>query len=130
MSGSETFINEVLALEDQLNGASNERDFETIEQLYAPEFMLGVRLARFNLDTRRSSSLRRSPMKQTEVRRSIEVTYASGDVVVIMGSESLVWQDTGTDSDGKQMTRRFTNVWRQIDGDWKRIARHANNITS
>jgi ketosteroid isomerase-like protein len=128
-TGNEKFIAEVLALDAELDAALDARDFETIERLYAPEFMLNSPVDKLQSRQETIDLLRRISARQTEKSRAIEVAYASGDVVVIMGSESLVWQDTGTGLDGEPTTRRFTNVWRQIDGSWKRIARHANNVT-
>ena len=61
---------------------------------------------------------------QTE--RAVDGTL--DDVVVVMGSESFVWEGTGTDLDGRPTARRFTNVWRRVDGRWQHIGRQATTI--
>ena len=45
-----------------------------------------------------------------------------------MGHESLVWDSTGTDRDGRRTARRFTNIWRKVGGDWRHIARQATTV--
>ena len=58
--------------------------------------------------------------------RTIEAAYASGDVVVLMGREVVVYEDFGTPYDGRRVHRRFTNVWRLVDGAWMVLLRHAS----
>ena len=50
-----------------------------------------------------------------------------GDVVVVMGKETVVPIGDNPDKD-KTITRRYTDVYKNINGEWKEIARHANII--
>jgi ketosteroid isomerase-like protein len=122
-------VAEVVALDEQLRTALWERDFEVVEQLYAPEFTLNSPANRIQSRKETIDLLRNSDMRQTGVSRNIEAAYPSGpDVVVIMGYESLVWEGTGSDLDGRRTARRFTNIWRRIDGQWRSIGRQATSV--
>ena len=50
-----------------------------------------------------------------------------GDVVVVMGKEIVVPIGDNPDK-GKTITRRYTDVYKNINGEWKEISRHANII--
>ena len=118
----------VLELDDLLREALSSRDFETIERLYAPEFTLNSPAGRIQTRQETIDLLSKSDGRQTNVERTVEAAYAVGDVVVIMGEESLVWEGTGRDLDGQRTARRFTNVWRCVDGGWRHIARQATTV--
>ena len=49
------------------------------------------------------------------------------DMVVVMGSEKIV-PAPGAPNVGKELQRRYTNVWMKLDGKWKLTVRHANNV--
>lgn len=121
-------LSAVLALNERLRDALHERDVEVVEELYADGFMLNGPAGRLQTRQETIDLLRRMTGRQSEYERTIETAYTSGDVVVIMGRESLVWEDTGTDLDGKRTARRFTNVWQRIDGSWRQIARQATTV--
>ena len=59
--------------------------------------------------------------------RTIEKIVFRGDIVTVMGSESVVPSGTSDDA-GKEIKRRFTNIWVKTDGKWRMLARHANVI--
>lgn len=50
-----------------------------------------------------------------------------GDVVVVMGKETVVPIGDNPDRD-KTIMRRYTDVYKKINGGWKEISRHANII--
>jgi hypothetical protein len=61
-------------------------------------------------------------------RADQEIEYAaahSPDVVVLMGGEIVVPRE-GTSNAGKQIHRRFTDVFRREGGEWRHDVRHAN----
>jgi ketosteroid isomerase-like protein len=59
--------------------------------------------------------------------RNVEQILINGNVVISMGSETVV--PAGDDSKaGQTIKRRYTNIWMKKDGAWKVIARHANVI--
>jgi ketosteroid isomerase-like protein len=121
-------VRAVLALDDLLRDALANRDFATIERLYAPNFTLNSPAGRVQTRQEIIDVLSTTTGRQMEVERSVEAAYAVGDVVVIMGVESLVWEGTGREIDGQRTTRRFTNVWCNTDGVWQHIARQATTV--
>lgn len=61
-------------------------------------------------------------------RADQEIEYAarhSSDLVVIMGGEVVV-PKAGSPNAGKQIHRRFSDVFRKEDGEWRHDVRHAN----
>lgn len=59
--------------------------------------------------------------------RDIEKILINGDIVISMGSETVVPSGDVANS-GETVKRRYTNIWMKKDGSWKLVARHANVI--
>jgi ketosteroid isomerase-like protein len=59
--------------------------------------------------------------------RSIEHVSIAGDLGIAMGSETV--QPKMGPQAGQVIERRYTNVWREVDGRWQMVGRHANVIT-
>jgi hypothetical protein len=59
--------------------------------------------------------------------REMEHIAVRGDIVFTMGNETVV---PGGDlpKAGQTVKRRYTNIWMKVDGEWKLVARHANEI--
>jgi hypothetical protein len=56
--------------------------------------------------------------------RIIEHASLRGDMVLLMGEEIVVPQGSATET-----RRRFTDLWKPVDGSWKLTARQATIIT-
>jgi len=62
-----------------------------------------------------------------DIEQNIEYASSHGpDIVVIMGEEIMV-PSAGANA-GKRMHRRFTDVFRRENGEWRHDVRHANLI--
>lgn len=118
----------VIALDDALREALNARDMDLIERCYAPGYHVTTPFNRVQTREETLEVLRTMALTQQDVERTIDAAWRVGDVVVIMGTESLTWAATGTSLDGQRTTRRFTNVWHRVNGDWQHVARHANTV--
>ena len=59
--------------------------------------------------------------------REVEQILINGDIVISMGSETIVPMGDIPQS-GQTVKRRYTNIWMKKDGSWKLVARHANVI--
>jgi hypothetical protein len=64
---------------------------------------------------------------RTSFTREVEHITVRGDIVISMGSETVVPAGDLPRS-GETVKRRYTNIWMKVDGVWKLIARHANEI--
>ena len=64
------------------------------------------------------SRFRAGKIHYESIATLLEFAGVRGDLVVLMGEEIVV--PTGdTPNAGKTVRRRFTDVWRQVDGNWK-----------
>lgn len=59
--------------------------------------------------------------------RQIEYVRVYGDVVIVAGSETVLWGGKMPNA-GKTEHLRFTAVWMRRSGLWQEIARHANIV--
>lgn len=63
------------------------------------------------------------------VEQHIEYAGSHGpDIVVLMGSEVVVPSE-GAANAGKRIMRRFTDVFRRENGEWRHDVRHANVVS-
>ena len=76
-----------------------------------------------------SSTLDRPVLRQSRASfvRNVEQVIVKGNVAFSMGSEIVVAPGDGNVA-GKQVKRRYTNIWINENGNWKLAARHANVI--
>ncbi len=115
----------IRALEQQERTAVLNRDSVTLQQIWAPEFIVN---SPFNqISPNRAVVLdlvRRGLIHYTAFERRIEELRIIGNTAVVMGSEAV--QPVGVA--GPPVQRRFTHVWQRDAAGWRLVARHANNI--
>ncbi|HEU5403803.1 MAG TPA: nuclear transport factor 2 family protein [Terriglobales bacterium] len=63
----------------------------------------------------------------TSYSRKVEYAKKYGDVVILVGAEEVVWGGRMPNA-GKFEKLRFTAVWRNENGTWREVVRHANII--
>jgi ketosteroid isomerase-like protein len=63
----------------------------------------------------------------TSYDRRIEYAHVFGEMVILAGSETVVWGGRMPMA-GKTQQLRFTAVWRKQEGHWQEVARHANIV--
>lgn len=63
----------------------------------------------------------------TSYDRRVEYARVYGDMVILAGSETVVWGGKMPNA-GKTEKLRFTAVWMKQQGRWQEIARHANIV--
>ena len=59
--------------------------------------------------------------------RRIEYAHVYGNIVILAGSETVLWGGKMPIA-GKTQQLRFTAVWMRQQGRWQEVARHANII--
>lgn len=73
------------------------------------------------------SLIRRGVIRYTSFKRFPEIFLYFDNMVVVMGSETVV-PAKGAPNEGVTLQRRYTNVWMKRDGKWRLTVRHANNV--
>ena len=71
--------------------------------------------------------IRQGVIRYTTFQRYPEKFLFFKDMVVVMGRETIVPAE-GAPNAGKTLQRRYTNMWMKLDGRWKLVVRHANNV--
>jgi len=59
--------------------------------------------------------------------RNIEKIVFIKDVAIVMGAE-IITPKNKSDNGGKNLMRRYTNIWIKSDTSWQLSARQASNI--
>lgn len=102
-------------------------DTVTLAKIWAEDFHVN---SPTNVVVNRSQVFQR--IKNTFIKYSTytqepEYYGVFGDVVVVMGKETVIPIGDNPDKD-KIITRRYTDIYKMINGEWKEISRHANII--
>lgn len=100
-------------------------DYATLDQLWAEDFIVNNP---FNKVARASTGVvRTGALTYSSFVREVEAVEVHGEVVVVMGKETVVPKGSSPDS-GKTILRRYTHLWMKRDGKWRLTARHANVV--
>ena len=100
-------------------------DYKGIEGLMAPDLLVNARVNRVANRDNVIGRIKASQISyEPNVVRNIEYAGVRGDVVVIMGEE-IVHPNKVAPYAGKIEHRRFTDIWKRMDGVWKLWIRQA-----
>jgi Ketosteroid isomerase homolog len=103
-----------------------EGDFTTLEQLWHENYT--VNNPRNFVNKNRNEVVhivKARSIYYSHVDRKVEHVRLFGDTAIVMGSETAVSKNEAATPHAH---RRFTHVWQKIDGSWRMIARHMNDI--
>jgi ketosteroid isomerase-like protein len=124
-SATDPRVAAALTVQKRLQDVMQAHDVPGIEALMAPDLLVN---APINKVANRENVIGRIKTGQIayepNVVRNIEFAGVRGDVVVIMGEE-VVHPNKDAPYAGKTEHRRFTDVWKQMDGVWKLWIRQA-----
>jgi len=120
MSAWET---EIRQIEDECRLAFLAQDVERLRKMLADDLAVNSPLNRINSREQVLDLLQRGIIRHESMEQRIEQIARHGDVVVVMGEDAV--KNPGAPA---VVRRRFTDVWRDIDGAWKLIARQATHI--
>ncbi len=118
----------IRALEEQERIAVREQDFAALERIWSPRFM--VNTPRNQVAPDRAVVLdifRQGLAHYSAFDRRIESILFDGDLAIVMGAETVKPIGNAPHA-GETVERRFTNIWKQENGSWRLLARHANVI--
>ena len=118
----------IRSLEEQERTGVLKQDFEALERIWAPSFMVN---APMNVVAPNRAVVldifRQGLAHYASFDRKIEEIRFDGDLAIVMGAETV--QPIGkAPLAGQTVQRRFTHVWKKEGGDWRLISRHANNV--
>jgi ketosteroid isomerase-like protein len=118
----------IRSLEEQERTAVLKEDVPALERLWSEQLIVNTPQNEISADRAVVlDRVKRGLIRYSQFDRQIEVIRLSGDLAIVMGSETIVRKGdaTGTPS---AVHRRFTNIWRQSAQGWHLIARHANVV--
>lgn len=118
---------DIRAAEQRHVTAFRANDAAAIDAIIADDFL--VNSPRYVvLDKGQLMSLVRSgALNASSFNQSIEHIRRYGDIAVVMGADAISFAPPAPNA-GRQIKRRFTDIWRFQDNQWRFVARHANPI--
>jgi ketosteroid isomerase-like protein len=120
-----TVDQEIRRLDQMEANAVLHGDFATLDRLWAKDFTVNTPQNDVSDGTR--GRVRMGKISYTSFVRVAEAVLVRGDVVIVMGRETVV-PKAPTPHAGETLQRRYTNIWMKRDGEWHLSARHANVI--
>jgi len=105
-----------------------QRDSTALRRIWARDFTVNNPR---NSITRGSEEvvalIRNGTIDYSSFVRDIETILFHGDVVIVMGAETITPVRKAPFA-GQTVRRRFTHFWMRRDGEWRLTARHANVV--
>jgi ketosteroid isomerase-like protein len=115
----------------QLSGEEVEafihNDPQSMARLWSDDFVVTNPLNKFVNKQQVLGMVKSGFLVITSYVRQIEYLRVYGDIVVVAGSETVVWGGK-MPNNGKTEHLRFTGVWMKQSGSWQEVARHANVV--
>jgi ketosteroid isomerase-like protein len=102
-------------------------DPKTMARLWSDDFVVTNPLNKFVTKQQVVRMVESGFLVITSYDRQIEYVQAYGDMVIVAGSETVVWGGKMPNA-GKTEHLRFTGIWMKQDGRWQQVARHANVV--
>jgi hypothetical protein len=127
ITDKEKIISQIKLLEAEQTKAILERDTITLKKIWAEEFHVNSP-SYFVADRNKViQRIKSTIIEYSTFTQEPEYYGVFGDVVVVMGKETVVPIGDNPDKD-KTVIRRYTDIYKNFNGEWKEIARHANII--
>jgi len=117
---------EIKMLEEKVIQAVLEKDSVTLSKIWDPGFMVNAPVNRVVIG-QQIKMVMSGMISYSSFKAEIEQILIKGDIVITMGSETVV-PVMGNPKGGQIVKRRFTHIWVKENGSWKLIARHSNEV--
>lgn len=121
---AEAEVRRLSALEIQ---AFLEKDPKTLANLWSDEFVVTNPFNKFVTKQQVLNMVQSGYLVITAFTRRTEYLHVYGDIVILAGSETVTWGGQMPKA-GKTEQLRITVIWRNENGQWREIARHANIV--
>lgn len=104
-----------------------DQDPKTLANLWSDEFVVTNPFNKFVTKQQVLKMVESGALVITAFTRRTEYLHVYGDIVILIGSETVTW---GGDMPrgGKTEQLRITVIWRNENGQWREVARHANIV--
>ena len=122
-----TVADQISKLEKAETVAFINNDFETLNKIWHPKFMVNTPLNRILKAADIQGAMKAGLIKYSLLERNIEEIMIHDNVVIILGSEVTIPIDKAPMA-GQKVTRRCTNIWVKENNEWRMFLRHASNI--
>jgi len=118
---------DIRAAEQRHVAAFRSNDAATIDAILADDFLVNSPRYVVLDKTQLMGMVRSGVLNAASFNQSIEHIRRYGDIAVVMGADTISFAAPAPNA-GRQINRRFTDIWRFQDGGWRFVARHANPI--
>ena len=118
---------EVRAAEQKHRAAFLAGDVAALEAMFSDDFVVNSPLNSIVDKARLLDMVRKGVLTISSFEQNIEQVRRYGDVVVVMGADSVVYAAPSPNA-GRTDRRRFTDLWRSEGGRWRFVARQASII--
>ena len=121
----------VLAVDEQQRAMVSASDAEGLARLAHPNLRINAPGGRVFTREQFLANLRNGEIAAEHFSRTAEEVRISGDVAVVMGSESFTpapGSELGRSFGARPLERRYTNVYVWEGRRWRWLARHANVV--
>ena len=119
--------NEIRSLNNEEVQAFVHNDSKAMAHLWSDDFVVTNPLNRFVTKRQVLGMVESGFLAIPSYDRQIEYIRVYGEVVIVAGSETVVWGGKMPNV-GKTEHLRFTAVWMRQAGIWQEVARHANIV--
>lgn len=117
----------VKRLSDEEAAAFLRRDSDTLSRMWSDDLVVTNPLNTLVTKRQVLEMVRSGFLVITSYSRKVEYAKRYEDIVILVGAEEVVWGGRMPNA-GKSEKLRFTAVWRNENGTWREVARHANII--
>jgi len=118
---------EVRAAEQRHRAAFLAGDVAALQGMFSDDFVVNSPLNVIVNKDRLLEMVRNGTLTISSFEQNIEQVRRFGDVVVVMGGDTVVYAAPSPNA-GQTHRRRFTDLWRQEGGQWHFVARQANIV--
>jgi ketosteroid isomerase-like protein len=126
-SDDQRIESEIRRLNDEEVQAFVHNDSRAMAQLWSDDFVVTNPLNRFVTKKDVLGMVDSGFLAIPSYERQIEYVHVYGQVVIVAGSETVLWGGKMPNA-GKTEHLRFTAVWMRRAGLWQEVARHANIV--
>jgi len=126
--GDQDIEKQIRQLNTDEHDAFMKNDVDGLAKIWSDDFVVTNPFNQFVTKKQVLELVKNGTLAFKSYTRNIQYVKIYGDVVIVAGAETCVWGGK-IPMAGKLSNLRFTSVWRNENGRWQEVARHASIIT-